>query len=76
MTSLPARGEGVAGEAPQDPAKLVEADRSKARRQDPVLVIDRSGIYALIDGKKHRISDRIGLVGIAMRCLAAHMEGA
>ena len=59
---------------PQDTTELVEADPPKARRQDPVLVIDRSGVYALIDGVRHRMDDGSGLAGIALRCLVALHE--
>lgn len=59
---------------PQDPPAVVEADRPKAR-QDPVLIIDKTGVQVLIDGVRHRISDERGLCGIATRCLIAHQEG-
>ncbi|MBO9456036.1 hypothetical protein J7376_08480 [Paracoccus sp. R12_1] len=42
------------GEAAQDQAKLVEADRPKARRQDPVLVIDKTGLRLLIEAVPDR----------------------
>lgn len=68
MTSCPVRGE-----AAQDPPAVVEADRPKAR-QDPVLIIDTTGVQVLIDGVRYRISDERGLCGIATRCLIAHQE--
>jgi hypothetical protein len=37
------RGEAARDQAAQDQAELVEADRPKARRQDPVLIIGKTG---------------------------------
>lgn len=68
------RGEGARVQAAQDQAELVEADRPKARRQDPVLIIDTSGVQVLIDGKAIRVSDGRGLRGIALQCLIADLE--
>ncbi|PHQ71732.1 MAG: hypothetical protein COB97_01125 [Paracoccus sp.] len=49
----------------------MEADWSKAHRQDPVLVIDPTGLRVMIDGVTVRVSDGRGLRGIALLCLIA-----
>lgn len=58
----------------QDKASLVETDPPKARRQDPVLIIDKTGVYAQIDGARHRLADNRALRGIALQCLIADFE--
>jgi hypothetical protein len=62
------------GEAAQDKAELVEADRPKARRQDPMLIIDKTGIHAVVDGVAVRFDDGRGLRGRALQCLIADLE--
>lgn len=67
----------MAGKTPQDPPALVEADPPKARgrpRQDPVLIIDKTGVYAQVDGDRHRLADHRALRGIALQCLIADFE--
>lgn len=71
MTRWPARGDGMANEGAQDPPGVVEAAR---RRQDPVLIIDKTGAYVQIDGARHRLADHRALAGIALQCLIAHHE--
>lgn len=64
-------------QTPQDPPDLVEADPPKARgrpRQDPVLIIDKTGVYAQIDGDRHRLADHRALRGIALQCMIADLE--
>lgn len=63
------RSEGAQGQA-----ELVEADRTKARRQDPVAIIDKTGFHVLIDGTRHLIGDGLGLRGIALQCIRADLE--
>lgn len=62
------------GEGAKDQAALVETDRKKARRQDPVAIIDKTGFHVLIDGTRHQISDGFGLRGIALQCIRADLE--
>lgn len=59
-------------QTPANSAPVVEADRSEARRQDAVAMIEPGGFFVVIDGTKHRICDPHGLVGVALRCLLAH----
>lgn len=68
------RGEAAQDKAAQDPAELVEADRPKARRQDPVLIINATGIYTVIDGVTLRFDDGRGLRGRALQCLIADQQ--
>lgn len=39
-----------------------------------MLIIDATGIHAVIDGQRHRLSDARGLRGFALQCLIADIE--
>lgn len=53
----------------------VPPDQAKLRpRQDPVLIIDATGIHSVVNGVRICFNDGRGLIGISVQCQLAYME--